>query len=57
MNNTTSTQSNEQYSLAKILGIWSTVLWAVLAITLVLKLGPANLSLSAKKQIIKEKST
>ena len=42
----------------EVLGItiWSTVLWAVLAIALVLILGPANLSLSAKKQIIMEKS-
>jgi len=42
----------------EVLGItiWSTVVWAVLAIALVLILGPANLSLSAKKQIIMEKS-
>ena len=42
----------------EVLGItiWSTVLWTVLAIALVLILGPANLSLSAKKQIIMEKS-
>lgn len=42
----------------EVLGItvWSTVLWTVLAIALVLILGPANLSRSVKKQTIMEKT-
>ena len=36
MNNTTSTQSNDQYSLAKILGIWAVVALPMLLITYVI---------------------
>ena len=44
-------------ALLEIVTDLSAWIWvAVLAIALVLILGPANLSLSAKKQIIKEKS-
>jgi len=42
----------------EVLGIiiWSTVLWVVLAIALVIILGPANLSRSEKKQTIMEET-
>jgi hypothetical protein len=41
---------------AEVLGIiiWSTLLWTLLAILLILILGPANLSRSAEKQVVLE---